>query len=252
MGWGRPLLVLFLASNHLVGLMSVFCFSRTKVPPSFGERVAICHLIETHLYLGMNWRQTCLYGILLLAVIWGGVFALTQVARAQKMTVEKIGVTMQKVDFPGLTAVERALFLEKLAAQINRLEWEERQKLQAQRPLEPLIREMTEEERLVLLEKTLPAGFGQLMESLNKMTPQKRQQFVRKGMNDLNEARARFETAGEADGGLTMREFPEETVQKFVQQGFQSYLEDASAETKMDLAPLLEQIQINLQGIRER
>ena len=38
-------------------------------------------------------------------------------------------------------------------------------------------------------------------------------------------------------------------VRKMIDQGFQSFYSDASAETKMDLAPLIEQIQKNLQGL---
>ena len=39
----------------------------------------------------------------------------------------------------------------------------------------------------------------------------------------------------------------EEVMQKMVEQGLRSYYQDASADVKMDLAPLIEQMQKNLQ-----
>jgi hypothetical protein len=39
-------------------------------------------------------------------------------------------------------------------------------------------------------------------------------------------------------------------AQKMIDQGFRAFYSDASAETKMDVAPLIEQIQRNLQNVR--
>ena len=41
-----------------------------------------------------------------------------------------------------------------------------------------------------------------------------------------------------------------EDFQKIIDQGFRSFYGEASAETKMDVAPLIEQLQKNLQGLR--
>ena len=179
-----------------------------------------------------------------LLVVWVAASLLLHVVRNQRVTADKVVANVRAVNFSGLDAAKRKQFLEGLASQLNRLEFDERQKLQVARPLEPLIREMTEAERVQLLEATLPEGFTQLMDSLNKMTPEQRKRFVQRGLSDLEDARKRFqpEEAKQA--------FDDATVQKFTQQGFESYLTNASAETKMDLAPLLEQIQVNLQGLR--
>jgi hypothetical protein len=38
--------------------------------------------------------------------------------------------------------------------------------------------------------------------------------------------------------------------QKIIDQGFRSFYSEASAETKMDMSPLIEQMQKNMQGMR--
>jgi hypothetical protein len=163
--------------------------------------------------------------------------------RNQKPTAAKITASIQTTDFASLGEAERQARLDRLISELNRLEFEERQKLQVSRSLDPLVKQMTDAEKFRLVEATLPQGFKQLMESLNKMTPEQRKRFVQRGMQDLDDARTRFAPQEPSP-------VDEEAAQRFIQQGFQSYLENASSETKMDLAPLLEQIQINLQGLR--
>lgn len=160
------------------------------------------------------------------------------------MTAEKIRSLAQRVNLETLSPKEREQFLAELALNLNRLDFDERQKLHATRPLAPLIEQMTETERLNLLEKTLPEGFKQLMESLNKMTPEQRKRLVQRGLQDMEEAQHRFASKG------TRPHVDDAIVQGIIQNGFHEYLEKASADTKMDLAPLVEQIQVNLQGLR--
>jgi hypothetical protein len=112
--------------------------------------------------------------------------------------------------------------------------------------LESLIRDLTEEERLQLFERTLPQGMNELMAALNKMSPEQRKRWVQRGQQELQEASDRMAAGGNVSGGRVS----EEVAQRITQQGFQSYLENASSETKMDLAPLMEQIQLNLQGLK--
>jgi hypothetical protein len=42
----------------------------------------------------------------------------------------------------------------------------------------------------------------------------------------------------------------DKTAQKIIDEGFKSFYSEASAETKMDVAPLIEQMQKNMQGGR--
>jgi hypothetical protein len=182
-----------------------------------------------------------------LLAVWALAAFLLLFVRQQRTTADKVATYLQSKPIASLTPTARAKFLSELTDQVNRLEFEERQKLRLQRALEPIIQELTPVERMQFVEATLPQGFRQLMDSLNKMTPDQRKRFVQKGLSDLQDAQNRTDPARLEQ---VKQQFDDGTVQRFIQQGFQSYLENASAETKLDLTPLLEQIQVNLQGLR--
>jgi hypothetical protein len=80
------------------------------------------------------------------------------------------------------------------------------------------------------------------MDALNKMTPEKRKEFVDKTLvemkkhegEDVPEDKRKLDANG----------------QKIIDQGFRSFYSEASPETKMDVSPLIEQLQRNLQSLR--
>jgi hypothetical protein len=145
-------------------------------------------------------------------------------------------------NWSNLSPAERARRLDALADQMNGLTFSERQKFQGERGLEPLFKQMTEEERMALLDKTLPKGFAQVIDAINKMKPEDRQRMVAQAVERMKEMNPQ-----------QMQSRPPEmdaAIQKVTQVGFTSYLQNASAQTKLDMAPLIEQIQMNMQGVR--
>ena len=105
------------------------------------------------------------------------------------------------------------------------------------RRLDGFFRSLTPEEQGRFLDLTLPTGFKQMMEAFNKMDPEKRKRFVKKALEDMERDAERGEQPPVDD----------EVMQKMVEQGLRSYYSDATADVKMDLAPLIEQMQKNLQ-----
>jgi hypothetical protein len=77
------------------------------------------------------------------------------------------------------------------------------------------------------------------MDALNKMTPEKRKEFVAKAVDDMKKH--------EDDDVPEDKRAMDENGQKIMNQGFKAFYSDASAQTKMDVAPLIEQLQHNLQ-----
>lgn len=180
------------------------------------------------------------------AALWLAAFGVIQMLRSARVTADKVVSLIETRTLDSMTGPERERFLLELAENMNRMEFEERQKLRMNRSLENLIKTMTEEERLRLFEATLPQGMNELMAALNKMTPEQRKRWVQRGQQELQEVSDRMAAGGKPPGGRVS----DEVAQRITQQGFQSYLENASSETKMDLAPLMEQIQLNLQGLK--
>lgn len=187
-----------------------------------------------------------LFALLTGTMLWAAVYGLIHMIRSARITADKVIRYVDEKPLDSMGDRERETFLLGLAGKMNNLEFEERQKLRMNRTLESLIRDLTEEERLQLFERTLPQGMNELMAALNKMSPEQRKRWVQRGQQELQEASDRMAAGGNVSGGRVS----EEVAQRITQQGFQSYLENASSETKMDLAPLMEQIQLNLQGLK--
>jgi catalase len=101
---------------------------------------------------------------------------------------------------------------------------------------------LTREERAHFLEQTVEQHFKSVMKAFNKMTREERQRMVKHSMEDMN----RNQTEGRNMDRL--KQDDEEVFDKVVEKGLGAYYEDASAETKLDLAPLMERMQQRLRG----
>lgn len=84
---------------------------------------------------------------------------------------------------------------------------------------------------------------SRFMESLDAMKPEQRKKFVEQGLKEIQEGRtgADMHRADELDADL---------LEKISQQGMRAYFEKSSAETKLDLAPLMEAMNETMQGLR--
>ena len=82
------------------------------------------------------------------------------------------------------------------------------------------------------------------MKAFNAMGREERQKLVAQAMKD-----------GERNEGRNMdklRQEDEQVFERVVEKGLGAYYQDASAETKLDLAPLMEQMQQRLRGFGHR
>lgn len=175
------------------------------------------------------------------AMLWLVVLVVIHVLHGIQPTAASITVWADRQDWSALSAAERTRRLNSLADQMNELTFDERQKLNRERGLQLLMKQLTEEERLSLLDQTLPKGFDQVMEAINKMKPEDRRHMVEQAMENMKKFDSDHPDRPPVDDAI---------AQKVIQTGFSSYLKTASAQTKMDLAPLIEQIQMNMQGPR--
>ncbi len=178
----------------------------------------------------------------LLLVIWAVAGGAIYFARGAKPTPERVMRYLEENPFQGAASAERGKLIEKVATQLNQLAYEERREVRMSRKLDGFFMTLTPEEQTRFLDLTLPTGFKQMMEALNNMTPEKRKKFVKKALEDMKKR----------DGEELPEGQPEMDAngQKIIDQGFRSFYSEASAETKMDVAPLIEQLQKNIQGAR--
>ena len=127
--------------------------------------------------------------------------------------------------------------VEELARRVNALSFDERQKLRFDRSMRLAFEQMTDEERSRYLDLTLPGGMKQMMEAFNQMPIAKRKQLVNRAMNDLTRVQ------DEASREDLEKAFSDRNIKKIVEEGLKSYMSDANASTKLDIQPLIEQMQ---------
>jgi hypothetical protein len=183
--------------------------------------------------------------LILLAAIWIAAGGVIWWARSQKPTPERLLAYVENHPIDGKSVQDRAKIIEKTAGQLNGLSFEERRKLRMNGKLEPFFRSLNRDEQTRFLDLTLPEGFKQMMEALNKMDREKRKLFVESTLKELEKQEGQ-----EIPEEARERFLEDRNAQKIIDQGLKSFYSEASAETKMDVAPILEQMQRNLQRFR--
>ncbi len=201
----------------------------------------------------MNARRRPLY-FALTALVAAWLLALGGYALAAhwKMTAEKLRAYLAQTDLNQLSGEARARALRDLEAKINALSAEERRNARLGRLWEKWFEEMTEEEKSAFLEATLPTGFKQMLTSFEQLAPEKRRQAIDNAIKNLKAARESSpEEFQKASAGRTNGPVLSEDLQKQVAViGLKSVYSDSSAEAKAELAPLLEEIQKNMESGR--
>lgn len=190
-------------------------------------------------------RSAWLKSLVALAGVWLLVVGVTWLARRAKPTPESIASYIESHPLEGRSADERRKVITTVADQLSALSFDQRQESRRERRPDRFFRELTREEQEYFLDRTLPAGFRQMMEALNRMDPVKRREFVSKALSDMRQRREQGEGQGMAPPSLE-----DPNVQKIINTGLKSFYSDASPEVKMDLAPLIEEMQQNLQNRR--
>ena len=122
--------------------------------------------------------------------------------------------------------------------QLNEVSFEDRQQLERSGATRRFFLSLTPAEQMAFLDATLPADFRQLMEAFNKMEPAKRKEFVSRALDEMRKHEGEEHPHGE---------FDEQAGQRIADQGLKAFYSTADADTKLDLAPLVEQMQRNLQ-----
>lgn len=185
-------------------------------------------------------RPLWIKAALVLAAIWLVVAAVAWWARSAKPSPESIAKYIDSHQLEGRSPRERQEVIENVASQLNRLTYEERRGVRLERKPDKFLKHLTPEEQALFLDRTLPQGFKQMMEAFNRMTPERRQKFVDKAIEDMRKDR-------EDGNDARQPNLDDENVQKIVNTGLKSFYSEASAATKLDFAPLIEEMQQNLQ-----
>ena len=193
--------------------------------------------------LSPRWRPVLIFGIAVVA-IW--VIALTgfTIAKNSRMTAEKVRAYMESVDLGKLSSAQRARAIQKLADKLNALSLEERRRAQLERVAQAWFDQMTEAEKSKFLEATMPAGFKQMLTAFEQLPEEQRRRTIEDTLRRLKESRARVQ-AGEGfpEGTNGPPPVSKELQAKIRTMGLTAFYSQSSAQTKAELAPVLEEMQ---------
>ena len=179
------------------------------------------------------WLKTALA----LVAFWALAFGAIHVLRASKPTAASITDHITHTNLAALSPRDRARTLQRAVDELNELSFDERQHLRRSDVTRRFFDQLTPAEQSAFLDATLPADFKQLMEVFNKMEPAKRKEFVDHALADMKKHEGEPLPAGKDD----------QLRAQVIDQGLKSFYKDADADVKLDLAPLIEQMQRNLQ-----
>ena len=180
------------------------------------------------------WLKTALA----LAAVWAVAAGAIHWLHASQPTAASVTDYLAHANVAAQSGRERARTIQRVEDQLNDVSFDDRQRLQRSGVARNFYRALTPAEQAAFLDATLPADFKQMMEAFNQMDPGKRKQFVEHAVEEMK----KHEGEGPPPG------VDEQMNQRFIDQGLKSFYTDASADTKLDLAPLIEQMQRNLQG----
>ena len=190
-------------------------------------------------------QRAIYYAAAALVAVWVVAAAGYFISQRLKITAEKVQAYVATQDLSRLSAAERARAIAKLADMLNRLSVEERQRLRLGRTPDKWFTQMTEAEKGQFIEATLPTGFKQMITAFEQLPEDKRRRAVDDAMKRLREAGAKADSGARpgGPGGAERPPISPELEAKVREIGLQTFFSQSSAQTKAELAPLLEEMQ---------
>jgi len=189
-----------------------------------------------------RWRPVLFAGIALVAIWIVAVVGYT-IGKNAKATPEKVKAYVESVDFSKLSAAERAKAIRKLADMLNKLSLEDRRRAGLERLTWIWLNAMKEEEKGTFLEATMPTGFKQMLTSFEQLPEEKRKKTVDDALRRLKEAQTQDPSTASNNGTNGPPVLSKDLEAKVRSIGLQTFYSQSSAQTKAELAPVLEELQ---------
>lgn len=162
------------------------------------------------------------------------------------MTAEKVKAYAESVDISKLSGAARATAIKALEDKLNALSLEERRKARFDREASSWFDRMTEDEKAAFIDATMPTGFKQMLTSFEQLPEEKRRKAIDDALKHLREARDQLASGGGGvnQGGPNSQPVLSPELQAQVRTiGLKTLYSQSSAQTKAELAPVLEELQ---------
>lgn len=201
----------------------------------------------------MDRKAVILKTLLALTLVWGVVWGVRTWAGSRKVTAERVNSEMAAAKFEDWSerpdggdpkeAERREKKIREIAEIANRLDFQEREKNRENRSGEEFFRKLNEREKELFVDLTIMESMNRFMTALDELKPAERRRFVQQGLKEIEEGKTAEEMARAEAMGKNL-------LDRISQEGMRAYFEKASADTKLDLAPLMEAMNEVMQGMR--
>jgi hypothetical protein len=129
---------------------------------------------------------------------------------------------------------------------LNALSLDERRKARLDRLTWGWLEQMSEDEKSVFIEATMPTGFKQMLEAFEQLPEDKRRKTIDDALRQLRDERNRIQNStGESppEGTNAPPPLSPELQAQIRTIGLKTFYGQSSAQTKAELAPVLEEMQ---------
>ena len=188
--------------------------------------------------------------VAVIAAVWLAAWAGFYFFENRKVTADRVRAYVESVDFSKLTGAARAQALKDLADKLNSLSYEERQRLRGDKLMQDWFAKMTDDEKAQFIEATMPTGFKQMIGAFEQMPDDKRRKAIDDALKNLRAANGRNPGGGPRGGTNAPPPISPELEAKVRSIGLNSFYSQSSAQTKAELAPLLEELQRQMESGR--
>ncbi len=194
-------------------------------------------------------KRFFVWALVFILFVWIVAFAGFKIVEVYKVTPSKVSHYIITTDLNKLSLQERSRALDKLADMLNSLQYEDRRRMRLENEWRRLFEQMTDKEKEDFIEKTLPAGFKQMMESFEKLPEERRKKIINDALRRLKEAQETMAAENPRDKfarqnwGTNAPVISPELEQKVRVLGLKTFYNESSAQSKAELAPVLEEIQ---------
>jgi uncharacterized membrane protein len=197
--------------------------------------------------MGNQRRRPLIVAVVALAAVWIGCWAGYVIAKHSKMTFAKVAQYERSIDFSKLSVADRLKALQKLVDMINAMSPDERRHWRLDKDL---MAQLTDEEKSWLIDAVMPTEMKLALNAFEKLPKEKRQKIIDDAMKKLKELSTDPNAMGNDGGGA--QDLSPELQAKVRTMGLNTLYSQSSAETKAELAPLMNEIQNQLESGRLR
>ena len=197
----------------------------------------------------MKPRRIWLTVAVLLALIWGAVAVIMNQTDHLVSWPEKVITLVEEAPWlngPAGSSESRRLYLSQVITNLNRLDTQQRRRLRedAQESIDRFFASLNEEEQKEYVDRTVEPYFESISKGLKLIPEEERKRLVGRIRNDLKNLR------GNSAEGDRLSDQDREFMEFMIAEDPILFLREAPTKVKMELAPVLEEMQSRVQGMR--